>query len=180
MITPLKIERFIMIRFSGIILICLFAGCDSKEVKQQYQDHPFDQQVIEKLPIYDSLCAVLIRNFPSYREEIQKNNAFKIVYTSDTSALNKDLPHEAAVKVNRYFRQLGNRFIYRLDVYKDSSIRISVRDTYIDKSKLNIGERLSYFPDSSAMKKREFPVKDTMLNDHWQYWISFNEEVGFF
>jgi hypothetical protein len=169
-----------MIRIFALIIIFLAAGCDSKEVKQQYQDHPFDQRVIEKLPIYDSLCAVLIRNFPFYQKEILENNAFKLVFTRDSSGIYKQLPKEASLKINQYYRQLGTDFIYRLDIYKDSSIRISIRDTFIEKSKINIGERLSFFPDSTGIRKREFPTKDTILNHQWQYWISFNEEIGFF
>lgn len=169
-----------MVKYFALIFLLAAAGCDSEEVKLQYQNHPFDAKVIDKLPIYDSLCSVLIRNFPFYQKEIQENNAFKIVFTGDTIQLNKKLPAEAALQLNRYFRQLGKHFIYRLDIYKDSSIRISIRDTYIDKTKINIGERLSYFPDSGTIRKREFPTKDTILGDHWQYWISFNEEVGLF
>jgi hypothetical protein len=36
-------------------------------------------------------------------------------------------------------------------------------------------ERISYYPSGKNIPKRAFPIKDTVLDSRWQYWIAFDE-----
>jgi hypothetical protein len=64
-------------------------------------------------------------------------------------------------------------------VYKDSTIKIYIRDSSLKDYHLNINERLSFYPAGKTISLREFPAKDTLLYKHWQYWILFNQEEFF-
>ena len=85
------------------------------------------------------------------------------------------LPPEAATKIDQYFTKLGKDFIDGFDVFKDSTIKIYIRSSPSETSQVDIEENLSYYPNGSNILRREFPVKDTILNKHWQYWIRFNK-----
>ena len=94
---------------------------------------------------------------------------------SDQADVFKKLPQEVAPKIDHYFTKLGKDFIYGFDVFKDSTIKIYVRSSPLEKSQVDIEENLSYYPMRSNIRPREFPIKDTMLNEHWQYWSRFSK-----
>ena len=95
---------------------------------------------------------------------------------SDSNDLFKKLPRDGAVKINEYFTQLGKNFIYGFDLFKDGTIKIYIRSSPSKTSQVDIEENLSYYPVGSNISRREFPVKDSILNKHWQYWIRFNKQ----
>lgn len=168
-----------MARISVIIFLCLAASCRNKNLTSIFQNHKFDKEVIDKLPLYDSLTNVLLENYPSIRPHIEPEGSYRYLPAEDGNDLDKVLPKPGADKVKQYLSQLGADFIYGIDVFKDSTIRISVRDTYIQADHLHIRERLSFLPKGGSFQEREFPVKDTILNRNWQYWISFDEQFLF-
>ena len=88
----------------------------------------------------------------------------------------KRLPPKAGVDIDPYFTKPGKNFIYGFDVFKDSTIKIYIRSSTSDTAQLDIEENLSYYPAGSNMRRREFPVKDTILNKHWQYWARFSKQ----
>ena len=96
--------------------------------------------------------------------------------TSNSDEVSRKLPQEAAPKIEQYFAQLGKDFVYGFDFFKDSTIKIYVRKTYAEKTRIDIEENLSYYPVGKNIHRRQFPAKDTILNQRWQYWTRFNEE----
>jgi len=94
--------------------------------------------------------------------------------------LYKILPQEPGTKVKQWFKQLGDSLIFGFTLYKDSSVKIFVRDTYLDAYKLNVRERLSFNPKGATIKNREFKTRDTLLNKNWEYWIWFDDQVDIF
>jgi hypothetical protein len=158
------------------ILLLFAAGCRSDSADYDYQNHPFDQQVIARLPLYDSISAVLIRNFPALMPDIKEQSAFEYRRSEGANSLYQKLPRPAAEKISGYLAQLGDGFLTAIDVYRDSSIRYSIRDTYLEKYYVTIRDRLSYYPNGGNMRRREAPDKDTILNKNWQYWIRFDEQ----
>lgn len=164
------------------ILLFLFpaTGChsNSEQVSAVYKNYKFDSKVIEKLPVYDSLASAILEKFPFFQQHMNKNEsyrAYRYLPLSDQDDVFKKLHPEVAPGIEQYFTKLEKDFIYGFDVFKDSTIKIYIRKSSSEKSQVDIEENLSYYPVRSNMRRREFPDKDTILNEHWQYWSRFNK-----
>ena len=169
-----------MTRIFIILYLFVATGCssDSKKTTAIYNNYKFDKQVIENLPVYDSLVHAILENYPSlqqYINEEESYRAYRYMALSNSNDLFKKLPRDGAVKVSKYLTQLGKNFIYGFDLFKDSTIKIYIRSSFSEKDQSEIKECLSYYPPGSNIRRREFSVKDTMLNKNWQYWISFDK-----
>src|SRR6185503_13261200 len=166
-----------------LLLLYLASGChDSKDVSAVYKSYTFDPKVIEKLPEYDSMAAAILEKFSFFQPDMKENEsyrAYRYMPLSNQSDIFKTLPPQAAPVINPYFTKLGKDFIYGFDLFKDSTIKIYVRSSRSDKPKVDIEENLSYYPMRSSIRRREFPDKDTILNDHWQYWSRVKEHTVF-
>jgi hypothetical protein len=163
---------------SLLITLYFTAGCrlDPKTIAPLYNGYKFDTSVIHKIPIYDSLVAAILEKSSFFQQHINEKDSyrsFRYMPLSHKSDAIKKLPQEVAPKIDQYFARLGKDFIYGFDFFKDSTIKIYVRRSRSDSFQLDILENLSYFPAGKTIHRREFPVKDTMLNNHWQYWIGF-------
>jgi hypothetical protein len=157
-----------------ILLLSFATACSHRDLRTTFNNHRFDEQVIEKLPIYDSLVRAVIEHYPKVEQFNYDKNAYRYVPSQDGDDLYKVFPSEIGNKIKQQLAKLGPNFIYGFDCYKDTTIRIMVRDS--QKDHINIRERLSYFPAGTNIKRREYPIKDTILNAQWQYWIAFDEE----
>ena len=162
-----------------ILMASLVAGCDPDKVNYDSSGHRFDNQVIGKLPVYDSLTRLLTGYFPLFQKELNGENSYRFTRKSDSSMLRKTLSEEGTDSVMSYFNLLGENYIYGFQIYRDTSLKIIVKDTYLKEHSLYVTEQLSFYPSGGKMRKREAPNKDTVLNRHWQYWISFEEQDGF-
>lgn len=163
---------------SAVLLFFAIISCHSKddEISYDIRGHRYDTGVINKLPLYDSLANVLIASYSSIQKQFKEDEAYyRYTFSSANKDLFEKLPAENAAKINEYFTRLGRNFIYSFQFFKDSSIKIFVRNTYLKDHNLDVGERLSYYPTGTGIRKREHPYKDTLLNKHWQYWISFDK-----
>ncbi len=172
------IHRFLT-KLSLVLFLFTVAGCGTgeKEVKEEYNNYKFDQQVIDKLPLYDSLVSAIIENFSSFQKYIKDEDsyrAFRYMPSSDDPEVFIKLPPAAAPKIDPYFTRLGKDLIYGFDVFKDSSIKIYVRTRFSSKSEVDIRENLSYYYGAN-IRDRVFPEKDTTLNKNWQYWAWFGK-----
>jgi len=160
-------------------LVCmgfLFTGCleDKQEIRQAFEAYRFDHKVIEKLPLYDSLASRISGNLAWFLQNTGKdgNTAFTYIIIED-SAKNR-LPESIYNSIHDPLQKLGRDFIYGLDVFKDSSIRIRVRKYSLEKVTMFIEENLSWLPAEGKFAKREYPVRDTVIAPHWQYWARVN------
>lgn len=169
--------------YAGLVL-CAGAGCDSgsEEVSVEYNHYRFDNNVIAKLPVYDSLVTAILQRFSFFRQYIRDKDSYRsfryIPLSTDVDVF-KRLPPEIAAAIDPYFNRLGYDFIYGFDVFKDSSIKINIRNNESKRDEINIGESLSWYPAGSTIKRRQFPVKDTILDKHWQYWTGFYKRSPF-
>lgn len=159
--------------------IYLATGCNAgkEEAQYSYNEYRFDSTVIQKLPLYDSLVSAIIEKMPVIYGSINKDasyQAFRYMPTSTEQDVFTRLPAAAEGKISEYYKQLGNDYIYGFDVFKDSSIKIYIRSRPSKTTSVTIEENLSYYPTGKNYKKREFPARDTIINDHWQYWTFFN------
>ena len=168
-----------MARLTALLLLLFIAGCGSGNKTYDYKSHPFDQQVIAKLPLYDSISQVLLQNFAALQNEIKEHSSFDFGRSGTAKLVNPDLPAEAAEKIDRYMKELGEDFLTEFSVYKDSSIKYSIRDTEVKGYDITARERLSYLPNGGTMQRRQAPDKDTILNSKWQYWIRFDDKGPF-
>jgi hypothetical protein len=162
-----------------ITFFCLAVACSNSSLTAEFNNYKFDKGVIDKLPFYDSLVNVLLENFASIRPHIKDQSQYGYMPAEDGNELYKVLPKPAADEVKLYLTQLGTNNIYGFDVFKDSTIRIHIRQIYSQADHLFIREKLSFYPTGTKIRQREFPIKDTILNQHWQYWIVFDEQEFF-
>jgi len=168
---------------SLVLFLFAVAGCSAgeKEVKAAFDNYTFDQQVIDKLPLYDSLVSAIIQNFPSFGKFIRNDDehrSFLYVPASEYPDVFIKLPPAAAPLVGPHFSRPGKDFIYGFEIFRDSSIRILVRTRLSEKTKVEILESLSYYP-ARNIRRREFPEKDTILNTNWQYRARFGNRDPF-
>jgi len=167
-------------RLSIFLFLYLATGChlDSEKVSADYKSYKFDPKVIERLPLYDSLVSAILEKSLFFQQHINENDsycAYKYMPLSDQTDVFKKLPQEVAPKIDLYFTKLGKDFIYGFDVFKDSTIKIYIRNSPSEELQVDIEENLSYYPVRSNIRRRELPIKDTILNEHWQYWTRFNK-----
>lgn len=165
-----------MRRISAIIFLLFITGCRPKDFTPVYHEYKFDKAVIDKLSVYDSLINVLLEYYPSIQQHTKDEPSYRFIPSSFSFDLYEKLPKEGAKKVEHYFFLLGNHFIYGFEIFKDSTIKIYVRDSPVKNYHLNIRERLSFYPDTGKIRERKFPEKDTLLNKNWQYWVLFDQE----
>ena len=168
-------------RISVILFLCLTAGCRSKFSTYDYKNHKFDNQVIARLPIYDSLGKAIVKHYSAIYKPTKGEPSYVYIDYQDGDEIYKDLPQDEAAKIRTYITQLGPNFFYGFDLYKDSTMKIYVRDSFLKPYSLNISERLSFFPKGTdKVRKRDYESRDTILNRNWQYWIAFDEDVDLF
>ncbi len=165
-----------------VLLLFLYTmpGCSttSKKTLSVYTTYPFDTAVINKLPLYDSLAAAITAKLPVLLNLLDTNEAyqaFRYMPAEYETGVFNQLPPEADTSIGHYFTALGKQHIFAFDLFKDSTIKIYIRRLSSDTAMLDIEENLSFYPEGKKMRSREFPVKDTALNAHWQYWVRFNE-----
>ena len=176
----LPLCRTFLTRLSLLLFLYPATGChsDPGKVSPDYHNYKFDPQVIEKLPVYDSIVSAILEKFPLFQKQINEKDsyrAYKYMPLSNQVDVFTKLPQEAATKIEQYFTKLGKDFIYGFDVFKDSTIKIYIRSSPSETSQVDIEDNLSYYPSGINIRRRDFPDKDTILNKHWQYWIRFNK-----
>lgn len=170
---------------AGCILLMLLAGpgCSpgADNTKPGFDQFQFDQRVIDKLPLYDSLAAAILQKLPLFiaLNGNDSNAIFSYLPQSLRPEVFKRLPAEAGTAIDDYFARLGQDFVYGFDVFTDSSIKIYVRERRNDSLNILVQENLSFYPEGTGMKQRKFPVKDTALNNRWQYWVRVSKPEFF-
>ncbi len=164
-------------------ILLAMIGCNTgpDNTRPAYDQYRFDESVIQKLPLYDSLATVILQKLPLFKN-LNGNDSvqpFRYGPESTEPEIFKRLPPGMGDDIDYYFNRLGKEFITGFDAFHDSTIKIYIRDFSSDSLGINTEERLSYYPERSKMKEREFPFKDTVLNTRWQYWARFSKEEFF-
>jgi len=164
-----------------LLFIYIAAGCGSgdDQLKNVYNNYRFDTAVIKKLPLYDSLARTISANLPLFHKYIDTTEAYKAfryMPAAYEAGVYRQLPPELDSGISPIYTALGEHFIFGFDVFKDSTIKIYIRMYPVEKTMVDIAENLGYYPAGKKMKQREFPVKDTVLNTHWQYWVRLDQQ----
>ena len=155
--------------------IILMVSCQLKDEPYDIANHRFDTQVINKLPLYDSLCNTILRNHAAFIKNPGDNPFYQYIRRQDSLELYQIVSKQDGDKILNYFSQLGDNFIYGFDLYKDSSIKIHVRTTYLKANNLEVREKLSFVPSGANKTKRDGDYKDTVINKNWLYWVMFEK-----
>lgn len=161
-------------------MLYLATGCHPANEKSTFINgmYKFDSAVITKLPIYDSLASAILKNLPFFIQHINDSDsyrAYKYMPQSDQQDVHKKLPKEISSRIDHYFSKLDSDFIKGFDVFKDSTIKIYIRNSPTVNDREDVEENLSYYPTGNKIKHRQSPVTDTILTEHWQYWYRFNK-----
>src|SRR5579883_544949 len=123
----------------------LFTGCrlDSKEILPLYKQYKFDSNIIAKLPLYDSLVSAILEKYSFFEQHINEKasyRSYRYMPASEDADGVKKIPVEIAPKIMEFYSKLGKSFIYGFDVFKDSTIKIYVRRSYLDSFDTDILE----------------------------------------
>ena len=167
-----------------LLLLLTILGCkNSKDFKTDLEKHKFDPTVIDNLPQYDTLRQIVLNGFDSFYLSDTKNN-FTYFYIFDTSTQisghsNFDLPKIIYPQTVRLIEKIGKTNIFGFTIAKDSTFEVLVRNTHLTKYFLDVRERLYWYPKANKIIKTEFPIKDTLLTDKWQYQIWYDKRVEF-
>lgn len=169
-----------MVRVAVFLFLFFATGChlgtkDETIVKMQ---QAFDTGVVTKLPIYDSLVTAILANTRFFKQQIDERGSYRACKYrpySDQSDVLKQLPLSIAPQIDYYFKKLGKAFIYGFDVFSDSTIKLCIRNSSTGEWGVTREENLSYYPVRSNIRRRESPISDTILNEHWLYWIRLNK-----
>jgi hypothetical protein len=178
----LFINRKIILGALLPLLLFFITSCKTEnKALTAYKNYTFDTAVINKLPLYDSLASAISAKMPLIHKHIHDDDsyhAFRYMPASKQAEVLSKLPLELGTDIERYFSKAGSGFIYAFDVFKDSTIKIYVRRHKADKG-VDVLENLSYYPVVKKIQHRDYPIKDTILNTHWQYWVRFDNESFF-
>lgn len=153
------------------------------DFKSDFEKYKFDTTVMNALPQYDTLRQIVLKNYDSFNLSNTKND-FTYIYNFDPSTQisghsNSDVPHKIYPKTIQLFKRIGKENIFGFVISKDSTFEILVRNTHLSKYFLEIRERLYWYPSTKQIVKTEFPIKDTLLADKWQYQIWFDKRAEF-
>ncbi len=168
-------------RSSLLLLLCTAAGCHTKsdDIIPAFNNHKFDPKVIEKLPLYDSLASAISGKISLFHKHIDANaayHAFRYMPSSTEAEVFKTLPPDIGIDMDQYFNKIGKDLIMAFDVFKDSTIKIYIRHYKVEKTGVDITENLAYSPVANKLRHRDYPIKDTILNPHWLYWVRFDKD----
>jgi hypothetical protein len=179
-----KMRQFSMRNFLLFSLLLLSIGCNnSKDFTKDFEKHKFDLVIIQKLPLYDTLRQIILNNYDSFHLTNEKDY-FDYIYNFDTSTQisghsNKDVPTKIYQRTVQLFNQIGSDNIFGFTLSKDSTLEFLIRNTHLTDYYLDVRERLYWYPDSNKLIKSSFPIKDTILNDKWQYQIWYDKRAEF-
>lgn len=172
------VKKIIIAAVTAFIIFS--TGCLSgpEDTIKAYEDHRFDTSVINKIPEYESFARTVLANYQSFEGHFENNEsykAFRYIPASANTEIFHKLPEGIPVNVDSFFTAIGSNFIYGFDLFRDSSIKIYIRTGKSAKKNILVEENLSYYP-AAAIKHRDYPDKDSILNEHWQYWARFSKE----
>jgi hypothetical protein len=174
-----------MIKLTVIFLIITLFSCrNSKDFRSDLEGHKFDQTVIQNLPLYDTFRQIIIENYDSFHLS-KTNYRFTYIYNFDTSTKrngysNTDIPNIIYSQTVQLFERIGRDNLLGFTVFQDSTVHFFIRDTHLSKYFLDVRERLDWYPTSRKIFKTEFPFKDTILGEQWQYQIWYDKRAEFF
>ena len=165
-------------------LLLIVLGCKNpKDFRSDFEKQKFDTTVTSTLPHYDTLRQLILNNYDSFYLSNAKYN-FTYIYNFDTSTQiagynNHDVPEIIFAKTVLLFERIGKENIFGFTISVDSTFEILIRNRHLTQHFLDVRERLYWYNNTSKIYKTEFPIKDTLLTDKWQYQIWYDKRAGF-
>ena len=82
----------------SVILFFLVAGCHSNDTPAELPDHPYDEQVIARLPVYDSLVHELLAYYPLLQKPNENETYSMYKLSSDSNVCKADCLCKGLIK----------------------------------------------------------------------------------
>jgi hypothetical protein len=92
---------------------------------------------------------------------------------------NFEVPKIIFPQTVRLFERIGLANIFGFTIAKDSTFAILIRNAHSRKYFLDVRERLYWYPKANRIIKTDFPIKDTLLTEKWQYQIWYDKRAKF-
>lgn len=169
-----------------IILLLLFLLGNSTACEKDYTsahkklllETPFNSFVIDNIILYDSLRTELLSNsdfiFASTKEEVSifvHKNGF-----SYDRAKMEHLP-DRLKSVEDLIHLIGYDNLKAIYIKNNQSISFKINQTDISQYSCDIRENL-YSIKGNRKRKNDWNMKDTIINDTWQYQIWIDKDYG--
>lgn len=172
-----------MKKWSILFFLFLFVSCSRlTNYKKELKAHPFNQEVINKLALFDSLRLQILANYNSLYFEDKPDPYFntngpKYYYNyMPTSTDLRGLPEQLYQNILPIIDKIGEDLFDGFTILKDSSIVFwisSYKDS--ENNDLKVKEYLEWDPDSK-LTIETYPRKDTILNKNWKLQIWYDQK----
>ncbi len=172
-----------MQRLISSVLLLLTLGCKDPNLERDLHHYKFDTTITNRLLLYDSLRQKILNNYQRLSLSNEKNN-FTYIFNSDSLTTAKrdndnTLPADIYLDIAPLLTSIGAENIFGFTISEDSSFEILIRNTHIQKHFLDVRERLYWYSQATKIEKPSFPIKDTLLDNNWQYIIWFDKRSKF-
>ena len=164
--------KFLLLFACIIVLSCI----SSTDFKKDFDEQQFDQAIVDKLPLFDTLRQLIVSNYDSFNFT-GMNNDYTYIHNFDTSSyIIREIPDQVYPIAGQLFHKIGMYNIFGFTLSRDSSLKFLIRTSRLTNHDIKVQESLNWYTTPNKIKRSNFPVKDTILNDNWKYEIWFNEK----
>ena len=173
-----------MKKLSILSLLIIAISCSRlTNYRKELQQHPFNQEIISKLPLFDALRQQIL----SFYDSLDFENGYDpYTNTSDmlfyynhffnsTEQYHK-IPEQLYENIVPICNEIGEGNIDGFTILKDSTMVFWISSSKASYNHdLKIVETLYWYPDSIP-KAEEYPRKDTMLNKQWKLQVWYDQK----
>ena len=168
-------------------------SCEHKSLRKLFNQSTYDQQVIESLPLYDSLKNIIVSNIDTifkFRnskhllyhgdtgKETQEDADFYIFnYSYDTHSksideLRENIPEFIYPSIDKLFKKLGQDKVRGFGLWPDSTIEIAIKSIYREDEDANVSHTLVWKKTFSKDTDLDILYRDTIIAPEWTYQIN--------
>ena len=176
-----------------LFIVLVLSSCNHEKAKQAvFQKTTFDGQVMENLPLYDSLRDVMVNHIDTIfkfrdsghlvyhgdsKRTTQENADFYIFNFTEPGQSQDGIDNMPAFlypSVERICKKLGKDNIRGFLVRRDSSLEISAKSIYKENIDATVNHQL-FWKTKIGLSSDEMFIKDTTIGSKWTYLVSVDD-----
>jgi len=172
-----------MKKYSFFLLLIFYISCSRlTNYRKELKQHPFNQEVFNKLPLFDSVRQQILAHYDSLYFEDKPDGYFEtggLLYYYNyrpTSTDLRGLPEQLYQNIKPIIGRIGERIFEGFTILKDSSLVFWISSyRHSENYDLKIREYLEWDP-GSKFNIDTYPRKDTILNKEWKLQIWYDQK----